>query len=194
MNLIRKTIKLPFRLKRFSKYFENLKEFILNLTHQIVRRPVLYFNYLLIVLILILTFSIVHAAYIAETENINYVNSSNDQSQPQSTTLKVKQKPLQHYLKELRGTKLFQSKNPRKSSAPGQRYAERPADVKQALEKIKLLGIITGDQPEVIIRISGTEETQRFKLGDTVNGFLIKEIKKSQVILSDSENDYTINL
>jgi len=194
MNLIKKTIKLPFRLKRFSNYLENLKEFILNLSLQIFKRPILFLNYLLMILILILTFSIIHAAYIADIESFSYLKSNIDQSQPQSTTLKEKQKSLQHYLKELRGTKLFQSKNPRKSSAAGQRYAERPADVKQALEKIKLLGIITGDHPEVIIRISGTEETQRFKLGDTVNGFIIKEIKKSQVILSDSENDYTINL
>jgi hypothetical protein len=131
---------------------------------------------------------------------IYHINGTNDFKLPQNNDERgfsmsnlniIPLEPLDYFTAEFRGRDLFQTTNViPKSDDKNIDYVESG----KLLNNLILLGIISSDNPKAIIKDRALDRALQVGIGDSICGFLIMEINKTDVILADSLTSYVLKM
>ena len=158
----------------------------------IKNRPFKSANSIILILILIMIFLTIQERTFPEQLEFRLPEDSDTKSAPTSNN-QQDIKSLSHYLEMFDKRELFKSTYP--VSGQSRTLPKSSEENNQRiLERISLIGIISGDISEAIIQVKSTGETHHYKIGDLIDGLFVKSIENSRVVLSDSVQEYLLTL
>ncbi len=193
-------ISFIFLKRTFQKTFTTLRG-LLNFTkakldtliYQIGQRPIASLNYSLIIALLLLILLIIRTELYSDTEYYSR-NSDNNKVEKFPTFGITKTKPLQYYIAGLTNSNLLRSVDSDRYKRTNVHQQTNYPEPKDVIQKLQLMGIIFGNNPEAIIKTPEFEQPRHYRIGDRVNGILIKDILKSKIVLIVSSEEYYLTL
>ncbi|MFH1355013.1 MAG: type II secretion system protein N [Candidatus Omnitrophota bacterium] len=88
-------------------------------------------------------------------------------------------KPVEFYLQDIKGRQIFDTPLVQKDTAK-----EEVSVSLDFIKELKLLGIISGDDPQAIIQDKKTEQTYYLSRGQSVGEIKVEEIQDGRVVLN----------
>lgn len=150
-----------------------------------------------VIIVVFFVLFIVDMVIFALNSNISIETFSNTrQDSTVAISSKLVKKPLTYYSVQLSKAKLFRPGIVSPSQRPTW-ASDRKTNLKSIddrLKNISITGIILGDDPSVFIYDSKDQKTISLKLGQSIQGFLIKEIRKDGLTLQAGNQEYNMNL
>lgn len=113
-----------------------------------------------------------------------------DEKQPVVETDEIKYEPYSFYSKEFTGKRVFKLS----TKEDAKRFDEPEVPIEELMANFSLLGIVSGENPQVIIEDKSANKTFFLRQGQTAGGLLLKKIEDGTITLIYKGEEFNLSL